>query len=428
MIKYLITLLLVFNLFAGKYYVRDGASGSNNGTDWTNAWEDMDDINWSTYSRGDTLYIADGSYLGDDFAQAVSSTTINYVFKATTAEHGTETGWNSAYGDGTANFQATVTFDTDYWILDGKVGSEKAGHGFKVTTSSCAAATKLIRIDNGADDITISHVEMEHCGINIGYNQDCFYCVSSSDGGSTNITLRYCYMHDVSRVMMLTNNFTNGLIEYCYFENRRHTSIHGEAVSANYCGANANNIFRYNIFENIYGTGILVFKDSEQSHFYVYGNLFFNSGGASYETHNGSVCNTSGDTNTDMYVYNNTFVDLNDVTGILWYNGSDNYATNNIWVNCATVNMVGTASSNNTTAGATSLFTNYAGDDFTLAAALAGVDLGSPYNSDLLGNTRGEDGTWDRGVYEYTGVISVSIRIIPGGNGYILNGGNGKIY
>ncbi|HBA83183.1 MAG TPA: hypothetical protein DCZ95_03725 [Verrucomicrobia bacterium] len=51
----------------------------------------------------------------------------------------------------------------------------------------------------------------------------------------------------------------------------------------------------------------------------------------------------------------------------------------------------------------TSTFTNYAGDDFTLAAATAGGDdsIGATYNTDMLGSTRGADGTWDRGAYEY---------------------------
>ncbi len=187
--------------------------------------------------------------------------------------------------------------------------------------------------------------------------------------------------------------------------------IHGEAVSSNRSGLNANIIFRYNVFEDIYGTGVLVFKDSEQAYYYVYGNLFFNSGGADYFTGNGSICNTGGDTNTYMFVYNNTFVDLLGYsTGILWYNGSNNYATNNLWVNCENVNISGTNTSNNTTAGSTSLFTNYAADDFTLSRATdAGVGLGSPYNADMLGNLRAADGVWDRGAFEYIdGIIQPS--------------------
>jgi hypothetical protein len=46
---------------------------------------------------------------------------------------------------------------------------------------------------------------------------------------------------------------------------------------------------------------------------------------------------------------------------------------------------------------------NYAGANFRLASAtLAGLTLPSPFNTDLDGNTRGADGVWDRGAYEYT--------------------------
>jgi hypothetical protein len=35
------------------------------------------------------------------------------------------------------------------------------------------------------------------------------------------------------------------------------------------------------------------------------------------------------------------------------------------------------------------------------APTTAGSPLASPYNTDLLGKTRGADGTWDRGAFEF---------------------------
>lgn len=50
----------------------------------------------------------------------------------------------------------------------------------------------------------------------------------------------------------------------------------------------------------------------------------------------------------------------------------------------------------------TSIFTNYAGGDFTLSTATAsGLTLSSPYNLDPLGNIRGADGVFDRGAFEF---------------------------
>ena len=42
--------------------------------------------------------------------------------------------------------------------------------------------------------------------------------------------------------------------------------------------------------------------------------------------------------------------------------------------------------------------------DFHLNAATdAGLSLTAPYNTDMSGSTRGGDGNWDRGAYEYSG-------------------------
>ncbi|NML18994.1 hypothetical protein, partial [Azohydromonas caseinilytica] len=55
-------------------------------------------------------------------------------------------------------------------------------------------------------------------------------------------------------------------------------------------------------------------------------------------------------------------------------------------------------------------FVNIAALDFRLkASTAAGSNLPAPFNVDGLGRTRGADGTYDRGPFEYaTGAITVS--------------------
>ncbi len=60
--------------------------------------------------------------------------------------------------------------------------------------------------------------------------------------------------------------------------------------------------------------------------------------------------------------------------------------------------------SNNTDDSNSSRFVNVSNlytYNLHLTGALAGVSLASPYNMDMDGKTRGADGTWDRGAYEF---------------------------
>jgi len=47
---------------AATYYARAGATGANNGSDWTNAWSRTSNINYSILQPGDTVYITAGTY------------------------------------------------------------------------------------------------------------------------------------------------------------------------------------------------------------------------------------------------------------------------------------------------------------------------------------------------------------------------------
>jgi hypothetical protein len=48
-------------IFATDYYVDKNASGQNNGTSWTNAWQSFSAINWNSIQPGDVIYISGGT-------------------------------------------------------------------------------------------------------------------------------------------------------------------------------------------------------------------------------------------------------------------------------------------------------------------------------------------------------------------------------
>ena len=114
-------------------------------------------------------------------------------------------------------------------------------------------------------------------------------------------------------------------------------------------------------------------------------------------------------------VYNNTFVGFPEspTTGEhILLNGASTVARNNLAYDVnGTFSDNGDTSSDNIEAGSNP-FTDYAGDDWTLSGATAvGTTLSSPYDVDRKGTTRGADGNWDLGAYEFVSgsVIGTSI-------------------
>src|ERR1700729_1940348 len=49
-------------VFSANYYVLKGATGTNAGTSWTNAWNELSQINWSSVACGDTVWLGGGTY------------------------------------------------------------------------------------------------------------------------------------------------------------------------------------------------------------------------------------------------------------------------------------------------------------------------------------------------------------------------------
>jgi len=413
--KYLFLVLFLFLihslLCAENYYVRSDADGKGNGKDWSNAYLELP----KRLKRGNTYYIADGTYNGHVFKDPEKGSTLIIIKKATQSDHGTDIGWKSSYGDGVAHFASRIRFDSDYYVFDGQVGSKTTGHGFKITTYEVSTDSKLCHI-NKANYISVSHVEMEHVGVDTEFRQDCIYVIGNKDEDrSHHISFTHCYVHDVNRTHGVFYWVTDIIIEHCHFYHRHNESgIHGTSLSFNHCSENANNIIRYNTFWDVRGTNFIGIKDSIQGYFYVYGNVFYQSE-REYTTSNGIVTNTGGDTNHHMFIYNNTIVDCTGyATGISFFNGSKNLVYNNIWYNCENVRFTGVEHDYNAFFNSgnhieqdkqillNNPFVSYENHDYRLILpTFSGYKLESPFNRDMDGIERGNDSNWDRGAFEY---------------------------
>src|SRR3989338_689517 len=145
----LLVLIILFPISsiasAANFYVRAGAIGSGNGSDWTNAYTSLPAI----LTRGDTYFIADGSYASYTVDDAVSGTDVITIKKATASDHGTETGWDSSYGDGQGAFTSPFNIRTSYITFDGIVdsGSDPNTYGFKIDTpSNCNQDNRMLGV------------------------------------------------------------------------------------------------------------------------------------------------------------------------------------------------------------------------------------------------------------------------------------------
>ncbi len=419
--------LLLFILFptflwAANHYVRSGASGSNNGTDWTNAYTALP----SSFVRGDTYYIGGGTYAGQTFSTAVSGATLIIIKGATIADHGTFAGWSDSYSveNAQAIFTSGLLFNSSYWVFDGSVGSmtkTPTAYGFSFGTGNGS----LISTGSGpGSDITIAHVYAKATT----NDQEKLFFQTPSGGGAQewdNITISHCLIDGWQNGMMsrgVVNNppaNNNWIFENNMALNGSSTSAnHGEWLNSNSAPL-SNLIVRFSYFEGNSGgaglTGVIVANNKDNNGAKVYGNIFNN-----VTVGNGIITGTSAGYLNNAEVYNNTFINCIVATQTpLNTPGSGNIAYNNIFynmqaqINFATHDYNAFFSTLNDypeahkQTGSGSPFANISGGDFHLfAATQAGTMLSSPYNVDMDRKTRGADGTWDRGAYEFiTGVI-----------------------
>lgn len=428
----LMSLFGTLNAQAAIHYVRQGASGSGNGNDWASAYASLP----NTLVRGDTYYIAAGSYPGKTFNTPASGNAIITIKKATESDHGANTGWQSSYGSGQAIFNSQLSFQSSNWLLDGQTGGGagnwSTGFGFKVKETGDANA--VIKVGNSGSEprynnITIRHIDIQGKGASGSAGGS-----ASNDGvaiyGGSSFTLSYAWFHGIGRCPVFGYSQGVLLFEHIYVSDYNYfgsNGVHSEVASL---GQNSVDDFtwRYSLVTDIKSTGGLMWnsKNNKNAHMYVYGNIFYKPAGAKWEKANGVVGGwTSASTAEfrNVSVYNNTFINVDqDSLSGLPQAYSNNVAYNNIFYNSQSpnfakfathdynhfINSGGTHSeANGSSTTSEDPFSNASGLDFRLKAATpAGKSFSSPYDSDPSGTVRGSDKTWDRGAFEFGGNTS----------------------
>ena len=402
-------LAIAATLRAADFHCGASATGNGSGSDWNN----QADFDTLSLTRGNTYYLADGTYAGKTFNTANSGTTRIIIQKATESSHGSATGWSSGLGDGQAVFGALV-FNTGYYTLDGVTGGGPSGWqtGFGIKINGDISTPQFV--DNNIDQVLLRHFDLD--GGATGPGEGRGMTLYAMNG----LTIEYAYIHDVGCDMISMNAMNDFTLQYSKLA-RNHQAepgCHGDLIE--YQIDNASNfIVRYNFFEDIVGSYAFGSHDPTITGYEIYGNIFYFPNATFFG--NGLVgCLGSGGTINNLKFYNNTISgNCDGLCGAGILRGTGNEMRNNIWHQTAgsfsagfdNATQSGNTCYNTTCAGATNTtgdpFIGSGSGNFNLSvASAAGTSLSSPYNADMTGTTRGGDGNWDRGALEYGGAAS----------------------
>jgi hypothetical protein len=442
--------LAVLDAFGADHCVSVSGSGSKTGADWSNSYQGFP----SSPVRGDTYYLAAGSYGPLALNAAASGTATITIRTATAASHGPTNGWSDSYA-GQVVFNAGCTVSSGYWVLDGQTrGSDwRSSYGMKVDNSSLHGGYGFY-LNQGAGNLTFKYVEFSGA---FTVNVDDFG-IEAGSYQVNNLYVGYCYLHNTGNSFIQANfgEPNNGagsgfVAEYNWFY-RNHCgqdSTHDEGFAITFHGAT----IRYNFFQDVCSTACIAAPGGGTptiANWAIYGNVFFwdtawQTSSSNVGLDNG-IIGLPGADNTGnsgyLYFYNNTIVGIQN-SGGLNNSGIDAPTTgnmdkqdlNNIWYQCASptkahgsftvadYNSFYASGSSDQSEGshtkvyssAPAIFVNLGGYNFRLTSATdAGEVLASPYNLDPDGNTRGADGVWDRGAYEYGAAPSTNPPVLSG--------------
>jgi len=164
-------------------YVRPDGGGRQDGSDWANAFNGLP----SALERGTVYWLGAGSYgryTFDDGASGQSGITLR---KATGQAHGTDSGWNAAYGGGQAVF-GPLRFESSRYAVDGG-----EPNGLRTVGQMGTEVT----VDVVGSHIVLRHVEIDGGLKKSGGKQTAGGCNGSNVSGDY-VVIDRCEIHNIA--------------------------------------------------------------------------------------------------------------------------------------------------------------------------------------------------------------------------------------
>lgn len=404
---------------AANLFVRQGASGDGSGSDWTNACTGFSG-NCATSALGnDTAYVADGSYTVGTIS------TASVTMKKCHADDGVSAvtaGYQSTYCDGQATIGGDIVIAASNVVLDG-VSGDSVGNCQSINGALFGFRANSISTDTStdADNVTLRY-------LNLGGNEGttwpgshntALYIVSFGAHIHSGWTIERNYLHNESFSQNVHHSGSTWQYN-CFRWGWNKESIRGS-------GQFKNHIIRWNYFYNaclhsgLEGEGctadIAAWSDDTAGSYdgnEIYGNVFLNDVEGSDSLRSGGTIVIGGDGGTwvgasasNTKIYNNTIADAQsdieqgwNMGNILVNGGTGNVCQNNLRYRINNTGLSCNTVSHNTDAGANP-FVSFSSNLHLSGATTAGTTLAVPYDVDMDGVTRGSDGTWDRGAFEF---------------------------
>ncbi len=202
---FILILFVTSNTYSAKYYVDKNASGQNNGTSWTNAWQSFSAINWSVIQAGDIIFIsggADSIIYHERLVIGASGTQGNFV----TVRNSYESGHNGKViiEDPNINsFDGCIYISAKDWVyvkgIETKAGIRSCYLYTRcdyVVIDSCifrnwypneyTGGVKIEGNDNFPDNLNCTNIEIKNCIVSSTHlwdasSTDCIYIQGALD-------------------------------------------------------------------------------------------------------------------------------------------------------------------------------------------------------------------------------------------------------